>query len=36
VRIGILQEPAKEQFFVAFQARFAEKKNAQQEDDQHQ
>jgi hypothetical protein len=36
VRIGIFQEPAKEQFFVTFQARLPEKKNTEQQDYQHQ
>ena len=36
VRIGIFQEPAQEQFLVTFQARLAKKKNAEQQNDQHQ
>jgi hypothetical protein len=35
VRLGIFQEPAQKKFFRTFEARLAEKKQAEQQHDEH-
>jgi hypothetical protein len=36
VRIGVLQKPAQKKFLATLEARFAEKKNAEKQDHEHQ